>query len=1101
MRVCPVSEGDERNEVSRTVYAVMASNRMREKSSSGGMFGLLAKSMIAKGGYVAGAVYDAGFQSVKHIVSRNNEDVAAMHGSKYLQSNVTDTIDKVRELLSAGTEVLFTGTPCQCAAIKKITGNPENLYTVDIICHGVPSNKMWQGFLNEVAPHQTIDMVNMREKLDGSWNGKLLLKLKSGKKMLFNTDSGYLAAFLSDIGLRESCYRCQYANTRRVGDLTIGDFWGVDALKQPELNDGKGTSIVMVNTQKGKGLMNEINRQCKLCKEVPLRAATAGNVVLTRPNNRPLGRNIFYSVLEESGFSTAFKNASSYKDMTSVKQWDAILFGKYWEYNIGGSLTVYALYETLTTAGMKVAVPDFGKVYMPGPPSFPYKRFYRDMPPATMELMKQTDYLVLASDQIWRPEWGWIGLSFDIAFLNFGDNDVKRVSVATSFGVDETELHPLWNQIRGKVTTALKRFYRVSTREKSGLDILKRFGRNDGAWVIDPVFLCGLEAYDKVIDMLPEVEPGLTIPQHYVFYYMLDSTGPNIITPELRLLDKLCNVLGIPEQRRPQNAVDFLALVKNSEFIVTDSFHGVCYALIYNKPFLCLVNEKRGGARFEIFKDLGLSGRLLNRSLINDSKAVEKLLGTPIDWDHVNAKLEKYRLDAYRFLSEAFQKEFPFSNQTYGTPATVKSVMNTKSTPMVKGQQALLKPVVPPKVMFVTWAHNAEKTLRRTIDSVLAQTYVDFDYIVIDNASVDSTSDIVYEYAQRDSRVHLLINKKNIMGTELYIMIQEQLNSSTASYFVNIDADDVYKPQFLEKSLAFMRDYNLDVVCCGYDFVDEQTKQIKGKRKVEKDLIIEGSGFSTLFPYYHQFMRTIWGKVYKKSILLASNYSTLPHVIYGSDTLFTFEALRNASKVGILSSVLHEYHMNSTSVSYKWDATRAESICALYQTPFDMLIGKCGTVSALNNEFLLLVYMGEMRDAMNVLLKSNISAEERLLVVLDVFSNKYSKQLAAAKRFGALCGNEEVFTQQRKELFFSVAKLLLTVEEVPDRLVEKFCGVGELVCAVSEYAEGWVLFNKLWLKFLIDNGRTREAKEKLDELSDLLPDDAELKSLSIVDDD
>lgn len=293
------------------------------------------------------------------------------------------------------------------------------------------------------------------------------------------------------------------------------------------------------------------------------------------------------------------------------------------------------------------------------------------------------------------------------------------------------------------------------------------------------------------------------------------------------------------------------------------------------------------------------------------------------------------------------------------------------------------------EVIIYTPAYNAEKTLRRTVDSVLAQTHTDFIYYLLDNAATDGTGAIIREYADRDGRIVPLYNETNYSGNWVLDVIE---NHSGDSYFCMLDADDEYTPDFLEKMLAFMREYRLEVAACGNDFIDALTNSPVGVRKPEQDLILDDiSGFNKHFRQYHQFMRTVWGKMYTVSVL--RKYKPGPILRYGGDTLFVLETFRNAGRVGLLAESLHKYYIYPKSVSYQFDEKRIASDQILFDKACEFLALKCGKVSRENMNFLFHVYLNAIRDTMRILLDAQISISEKLLSLREIFHSRQTQEL------------------------------------------------------------------------------------------------------------
>lgn len=297
------------------------------------------------------------------------------------------------------------------------------------------------------------------------------------------------------------------------------------------------------------------------------------------------------------------------------------------------------------------------------------------------------------------------------------------------------------------------------------------------------------------------------------------------------------------------------------------------------------------------------------------------------------------------------------------------------------------------KVCIRTTAYNAEKTLRRAVDSILNQTYCNFTYYLCDNGSTDRTRNIIEEYSRCDDRIVPFYNIANHVydGNEEFVQVSHGIGCGT--FFCHLDADDEYKPNFLEKMLEFMQQNNLDIAACGSDFLDAQTENILGLRLIEKDLILTDEDISGSFPKIHQFMRTLWGKIYSMSLLQKCCFENIRKVSYGSDTLFVIEAFSHANRVGILAQPLHKYYLSSKSVSYKIESKRIESDRILDDATRTFLISKCGTVNPQNNYFLSLVYFNAICDTLVVLLSSKLTFSEMIQSIQSIVTNEKTQEL------------------------------------------------------------------------------------------------------------
>ena len=274
-RIAPEREGK--------IYAALAVNdELRAKSSSGGIFSLLAEKTLREGGAVFGAAMDKNLH-VRHIMAETPETLELLRGSKYVQSEMGDSYRLAKEQLERGRKVLFSGTPCQIDALKHFLGKDyENLLAVDILCHGVPSPAVLRKFIEsrEQATGKKVVAINFRDK-DPGWSAfSTTLFFEDGTKEI---DNSYYYFFVWDYCTRESCAHCLYSSTKRVGDITLGDFWGYKESAPEHIEDDDlGISLVSVNTEKGLAAFRAV--QGKL-DHAPRRIADAakGNPVLVHP--------------------------------------------------------------------------------------------------------------------------------------------------------------------------------------------------------------------------------------------------------------------------------------------------------------------------------------------------------------------------------------------------------------------------------------------------------------------------------------------------------------------------------------------------------------------------------------------------------------------------------------------------------------------------------------------------------------------------------------------------------------------------------------------------------------------------------------------------
>lgn len=269
-KVCAFQNVIEKNEPLQVVAAARKDEDKIMKSASGGIFAVFAEYFLSIGGIVYGAalVKENNTLVPKHIGIDDLKDLPKLLGSKYVQSDIGNVYKEIRTLLNNKKQILFSGTPCQVAGLKAFLGKKyENLFTIDIICHGVPNAEFFKGYLKilEKKFNGKILDFKFRDKKDG-WGPYILSadilkqnKLQKERKYIYLDESTYASMFLYTDILRLNCYKCKYTNKHRTGDITIGDYWGIEK-EHPELlkiNGGlldtkKGISAIIINTEKGK---------------------------------------------------------------------------------------------------------------------------------------------------------------------------------------------------------------------------------------------------------------------------------------------------------------------------------------------------------------------------------------------------------------------------------------------------------------------------------------------------------------------------------------------------------------------------------------------------------------------------------------------------------------------------------------------------------------------------------------------------------------------------------------------------------------------------------------------------------------------------------
>lgn len=674
VETCPVLTYENKNREEPEILAVRAEDEVRAVSSSGGVFTVLAEEILAEGGVVCGAAFDKDM-ALRHMLVEDKAELKILRGSKYLQSNVGDVYARIKNILAQGKKVLFSGTPCQNAALRNIIGgNPDNLILVDILCHGVPSQTLFSQYLREVAEGKKVRKVNFRSKQFGWQSGKILIEFDDNTEYIGDVkNDAFEVGFYRNLTLRKACSECKYSAYPREGDISVGDFWGISQIDASQ-NDGKGTSIVFLNNEKGKKAFKKAEKKFYKVHEYSFK--DIGTKLKNRINaHYPANakREVFFqNFSKEKNFYNAVKatlpDTLERKPEWRNKIYDIGLVSNYLAVNFGGSLTQYALYSVLKSLGYSVGMIErpysahgkegdnnLKKVYLECPydkedliPRFNNKEEMRVLNGVCRQFL-------VGSDQLFQ--YALYQELDKLVSLSWVKDRKKKTAYAASFGHGR-----IWGDINelAELGYFLRKYDAFSVREKDAVQICKRHFDVDAEWVLDPVFLCDKEVYEKLAEKSPRKREG-----GYIASYILDPS-----LDKKKILEKIMSELDLPveiysemvhstayvEPLGDLNVVQMkseerIESIMHCDYFVTDSFHGTCLAIIMNKPFISILNMKRGGSRFtSLLEIFGLRERL-----IKDSRDLEKrktIIKKKVDYKEVNAVLQKEKTRSLNWLKE-----------------------------------------------------------------------------------------------------------------------------------------------------------------------------------------------------------------------------------------------------------------------------------------------------------------------------------------------------------------------------------------------------------------------------------------------------------------
>lgn len=322
-KCCPVISKRDRIEKEKNIVAAKCKDdAVRLKSSSGGVFFLIAEAILAQLGVVYGAAFSEDCKKVIHVRIDQKKDLWKLQGSKYVQSKIDNCYKEAKNDLDTGRKVLFTGTPCQIEGLRSyLMKEYDNLYLQDIVCHGVPSPLIWKKYVEcrEKKARGSVERTYFRHKKYG-WNMySLLFEFSNSREYIGRKmEDLYLRGFLANLFLRPSCYQCSFKGLDRNSDITLADFWGIDNIF-PNMNDDKGVSVVMINSEKGEELFDNIKDRIIFQETAPDPVLTKYNSAAIKSVKMPLERKEFMDKITQMDIITLLKEFVEVKKKQIIK--------------------------------------------------------------------------------------------------------------------------------------------------------------------------------------------------------------------------------------------------------------------------------------------------------------------------------------------------------------------------------------------------------------------------------------------------------------------------------------------------------------------------------------------------------------------------------------------------------------------------------------------------------------------------------------------------------------------------------------------------------------------------------------------------------------
>lgn len=569
-------------------YSVYSSEEICMKSASGGAFRSIAEYVIKDGGIVYGAAYDTSSNDVRHRSAADMEGLEALCGSKYVQSFIAaDIYRSVKKELESGRKVLYSGTPCQVAGLVRYLGKKyEQLYTADIVCHGVPSASYWKKYLYELDDKKTVSKVCFRskEKQTNAMEGyRLSVEYDDGTVTEIPTEKCfYYMAYFSGLSLSSVCTGCRFAAAERTGDITLGDL--IPENGHQHLNP-KGNSLVIINSCKGRKLFDEVSRSDErmTVRKIAQREAVIMNHSLYKPSYEAAGAAGFRRDIEEMSFEKAVKKNIGTK-------YDVLLFMPFYSGKPENVFRTLAVYYMLKEWGMTAVLTELPLQLRSSDSNAHYKKnyiqrlIYRNcpvLPPLndirySIKLTQSARMFVLADEPLWEyseaDKWH--------LFSYAGDN-ISRIVLGADFS---ERLKKCSNDLR-------EEFY----------DLLYLF---DGIFVSDASMS---ERLSDILDMETELLPELLFLRDADFYY---SFFGDLSAAETELLYVADNeILSDPDK--------CMSDIRGAETVFTNSYFAAVLCILSGKNFF--VSSEAPDRLLKMMKGYGLGGRILSDDAIPDT--------------------------------------------------------------------------------------------------------------------------------------------------------------------------------------------------------------------------------------------------------------------------------------------------------------------------------------------------------------------------------------------------------------------------------------------------------------------------------------------------
>lgn len=683
---CPIHDDNSNLDLPVEGYAAIADDTIRMKSSSGGAFSAIAEMILEDGGVVYGVSWNDRLVAV-HTRITEEEELEKLRYSKYVQSNTSEIFRKVKRDLCENNTVLFTGTPCQIAGLRKYIEaeklNDEKLYLVDLVCGDAPSPALWEMYLQERYKDGIPYGYRFRDKVHG-WKCISNCAQTSQDSYTNIVEDYYYKAFLENMMFRPVCETCKYRKVK-PGDITIGDFWKVGKYR-PSINAESGVSAVLVNTEKGHKLLEKTKKNFALLEAVEVEKLMDGGGFRNLADE---GTSHFRHWIRKGG-----ETLKSAYEAGRDRRYDIGLVGEWCNHNYGSHLTYHALKKTLEKMGRSVL--------LIGPPVTWWKhsknifgderfRALPDIEDAAYLSLDEYDYEYLNS----RCSMFCVGADttfnefqfFDkkkYAGLAWTDSQKGRIIYGGSFGTYD------FNASKEKIEYlkyCFNRFDKISFRERAGVELAEKVFDVQSDYVLDPVFLLSDEEWRQ-----HESRPSEIGDKAFGIVFFYEDNGHDSETESF--LEKLkekynCDFYYVTrEDSSKKNAIsnvkieELIWLIDHAEIVLTNSFHVTAMSIIFNKLFYAIHRVAQLPTRIpDILTTCDLKDRMIIDYRYNE---VELGNETAIDYERVNRVVQQYINNSKEWLAGAVEAAERKSNSSWDECDYLRRRVDELSTMVTK---------------------------------------------------------------------------------------------------------------------------------------------------------------------------------------------------------------------------------------------------------------------------------------------------------------------------------------------------------------------------------------------------------------------------------